>query len=830
MSNFFRYSNCLIPLGFLSLTFACSTQNNEVTPPYPSFSGVYPHLAMYNSEPESGIGAVVPWADRLWAVTYGPHVPFGSDDKLYEITPDLQQIVREESIGGTPANRMIHRESNQLFIGPYAIDENRNVRAIPYTQIPGRPTGTARHLTDPENKVYHGTMEEGFYEIDVHTLEAKLLYEDLNVTNRKAPEERRPELLANLDGAHGKGLYSGQGVLVYSNNGETGQKALEQFDIESGSLSEWDGKNWKTVRRNQFVEVTGPGGIYGNSNPETDPIWATGWDHKSLLVAVRDHGKWSFYRLPKASHSYDGAHGWNTEWPRIRDVGTPEKPDYLMTMHGMFWQFPGSFTSQNSAGIRPRSAYLKVIGDFTRWKNQLVFGCDDSAQKEFLNKRKLKGGIEGPGQSNSNLWFTNLDTPDQLGPNTAEGAVWLNEVIQAEETSEPFLFTGWDHRSAWIANQGTQETEFIFEVDKKGDNQWSEILRIKVPAQEESHILFSANQTGEWVRVKTTNTTKVTLHFSYTDTRRFKSQQNRLLNGLARTTDPIYQGGLLYGLGKNRRALGVLAGKLNNGVFQETGYYELDGAMNLVKKDDDSTATFIREQFAIPKDVVTVEKSSVLVVDDKGRRWRLPLGDPALTQLTNLAATRICREVATERDLLNLHGTFYELPAENADGFAKVRPVATHNLPIHDYASYRGLLVLTGVNEEQTNSDRIIRSADGGASVWVGTIDDLWEFGKPVGEGGPWKDDPVVANIPSDPYLIGFYDQKTLQLSHGNSQPVTFKIQVEPIGHGPWMTFKEVTVKNGETFEFTFPDGFQSRWIRFVADQNCKATAWLTYR
>src|SRR5690606_40322358 len=163
---------------------------------------------------------------------------------------------------------------------------------------------------------------------------------------------------------------------------------------------------------------------------------------------------------------------------------------------------------------------------------------------------------------------------------------------------------------------------------------------------------------------------------------------------------PIYQGGLLYGLGKNRRALGVLAGKLNHGVFLESGEYELDGGMNLVKKDDDSTATFIREQFAIPKDVVTVEKSSVLVVDDKGRRWRLPLGDPALTQLTNLAATRICREVATERDLLNLHGTFYELPAENADGFAKVRPVATHNLPIHDYASYRGLLVLTGVNEE----------------------------------------------------------------------------------------------------------------------------------
>lgn len=92
-------------------------------------------------------------------------------------------------------------------------------------------------------------------------------------------------------------------------------------------LAEMDGKDWKVVRRNQFVEVTGPGGIYGNANPETDPLWATGWDHKSVLLGVRDaKNGWSFYRLPKASHSYDGAHGWNTEWPRIRNVGTESQP------------------------------------------------------------------------------------------------------------------------------------------------------------------------------------------------------------------------------------------------------------------------------------------------------------------------------------------------------------------------------------------------------------------------------------------------------------------------------------------------------------------------
>ena len=62
---------------------------------------------------------------RLWVVTYAPHKPTGSTDKLYEITPTLEAITRPESIGGTPANRMIHRESEQLFIGPYAIRADR---------------------------------------------------------------------------------------------------------------------------------------------------------------------------------------------------------------------------------------------------------------------------------------------------------------------------------------------------------------------------------------------------------------------------------------------------------------------------------------------------------------------------------------------------------------------------------------------------------------------------------------------------------------------------------------------------------------------------------
>ncbi|MCK3683907.1 hypothetical protein [Maribellus sp. YY47] len=825
--------NRLSFIAVWALLMSCQPKNELKEKPV-QVSGIYPSLAYYNNEGECGTGAVVPWADRLWVITYGPHLPLGSSDKLYEITPDLAQIVRPESIGGTPANRMIHKESNQLFIGPYAIDAERNVRVIPYSVMQGRHTGNARHLFKPAEMIYYGTMEEGFYEVDVNALNVHELYKDGNNSNGRKVEHDdtgvNPEN-ATLPGAHGKGLYSGQGVMVYSNNGEATQEAQHKFDVKAGSLSEWDGKNWKVVRRNQFVEITGPGGIYGNSNPETDPIWATGWDHRSLLLGVRNpETGWDFYRLPKASHSYDGAHGWNTEWPRIRDIGTNENPDYLMTMHGMFWHFPEGFTAKSSAGIRPRSAYLKVIGDFSRWNNQLVFGCDDSAQKEFLNKRKQKGNIEGPGQSNSNLWFTSIEKPDQLGPNTASGSVWLNDDVNAGEYSEPFLFSGWAKRCAWIKNSGKSTVDFSFEVDKNGTGEFSKMKAVSVAPGSSEFVEFGTEETGEWVRIVTDKATNATVSFNYTDVDERATSPAEMFGGLAAVDQNEALGGLLYGLGNNRRALGVSAMKFEDETATETGYYELDENLTLVAKDDAETNSFIKEKFAIPENVVQFDNSSVLVVDDQGRRWRLPLGSSEYESLTNAAQLRICREVATERDLFNCAGTFYELPAENADGFAKIRPVSSHNFRIHDYVSYRGMLVLTGLESNVQAGEHIVRSDDGKAALWVGTIDDLWEVGKPVGHGGPWKDATVKANEPSDPYLIGFYDNRSLKISHDKKQAVTFRVEVEPIGHSPWMLYKEVSVQPGETFNYEFPADFQSRWIRFVADKDCKATTWLEYK
>lgn len=158
---------------------------------------------MFNEESECGTGAIVPWADRIWVITYGPHLPLGSTDKLYEITPALEQVIRPESVGGTHANRMIHKESGQLFIGLHAIDKDGNVRTIPPQKMPGRQTGNARHLSDPTGKIYYATMEEGLYEIDVVTLEVTGLIRDGN-PNKGAEEDRPSNIESKLPGYHGK--------------------------------------------------------------------------------------------------------------------------------------------------------------------------------------------------------------------------------------------------------------------------------------------------------------------------------------------------------------------------------------------------------------------------------------------------------------------------------------------------------------------------------------------------------------------------------------------------------------------------------------------------
>ena len=864
--------------------------------PYRDINGIYPHLATYNGGGECGTGVVIPWADRLWVVTYAPHFPKGSDDKLYEITPDLKQIVRPESIGGTSENRMIHKESNQLIIGPYFIDAQRNVRVIPYKVMPGRHTGNARHLTDPAGKVYFATMEEGLYEVDVKTLDVHCFMVD---QNRGCAI--KPGIKTKLPGFHGKGLYSGQGRVIYANNGERSPLVRTDPTIPSGALGQWFGKgDYQLVRRNQFTEVTGPGSIYGNPNPDTDPVWSIGWDYRSLILMLLDNGRWHTFRLPKSSHSYDGSHGYNTEWPRIRDIG---EEDLMMTMHGCFWRFPKTFSLGNSAGIRPRSNYLKVVGDFCRWGDRLVLGCDDSAISEFYNTRPFKSRHGAPGQSNSNIWFISPETIDSFGPPIGRGSVWLRDDVKANVPSDPYLFSGYRHRMVQVTHASPHPLKVRFEVDREGSGKWSGLSTMTIPARGSAFHVFTEKEAGVWIRASLDKDAKaVSLHFNYRSEDPRTETIAPAYDGVATTKTANPLKGVMRCLGGEQRALGMIA--FDPESDSEIGYYELDAQLNLVRKEHSSSRAFV-VQAAAPAEVYEVDAASVILIED-GKRYRIPkndaygvadkkveepvetpksanlalgadvtvssthgdsnaahavdgknteesrwvsaqegekwialdlgapkkiaaarvssgynrspgtavkdarlqikegdqwkdapggslhsnyrhtfvinLANPVKAQHIRLVSSdddymriyelelydrklkdrsmvsalneaRLCREVVTERDLLNCHGTFYELPARNAQGFAKIRPVATHNLAVHDYCSYRGMMLFTGIEPSalKKHRDRILVSDDGKAAIWAGVIDELWTLGKPRGEGGPWKDHEVKAGKPSDP-------------------------------------------------------------------------------
>jgi len=86
-----------------------------------NISGVIPRLSVKadlgSPRSESGIGALMPWAGRLWMVTYVSHkIGTGSGTGLYAVDENPSMKKRLESIVGTYANRMIHPQSNQLII------------------------------------------------------------------------------------------------------------------------------------------------------------------------------------------------------------------------------------------------------------------------------------------------------------------------------------------------------------------------------------------------------------------------------------------------------------------------------------------------------------------------------------------------------------------------------------------------------------------------------------------------------------------------------------------------------------------------------------------
>jgi len=802
-------------------------------------AGIYPHLTTYSQSrkdgkffkdghQECGIGGIIPWADNLWMITYAPHKPRGSDHKLYSIDKNMTMTIHAESVGGTPAARMIHEESKQLFIGHYVIDDRGKVRSMSPSKMPARVTAYMRHLKDPENYVYLYDMENMFYEVNVNTLEFKKLFHD------------------PIPGYHGKGGFTSQGKVVVSNNGEAMSGHLDKPELwqvskdytqksseDRGCLATYDGKKWEVIERRQYTEVIGPQGVHPTSKGKNDPVWAIGWDKRSLRLQVMENGKFTTFLLPKGCLNNDAAHGWFTEWPRIRDIG---QNDLLMDMHGMFFNFPKDFTSQNCGGLEPIGSHIRYIPDFCFWNGKVVLATDEASIQ----------GNPLVGQPQSNLWFGDFEDLKSWGPRNAAGSIYMNDRVEGDVPSDPFLINGFPQRIVHLVSD--RPVTFSLEVDRKGNGKFEEYKKIKT-GDYTSHI-FPKDFKGQWIRIVTDKTCNASVSFQFSDdSYRSSAQEDKLFQSIADYDEANPNSALLFPNAHNRH-LSVLSSDGNAYDFDHVTF-----KFDRLNKEPIASECISPEaskrwgpkeleknlrEFLTPKMEFSVDEASVIliskenrsIVGKKGNRTvlRLPKGPSVYDNSLSFGHPRMHREVESERMLANIHGTFYEVPfwiVGQAPLYTKMRPVSTHNKQISDFTTWNGLLVLAGLKSNTSPSSRIFNSPDGKTSLWLGGIDELWDFGKPVGVGGPWKNTKVKANEPSDPYLMTGYDQKTLILESDKDCTITAEIDIDHwTGFHPYKTF---SLKAGKKKTFQFPDEFAAHWIRFKTDKEIKATAQLIY-
>lgn len=454
------------------------------TPATPiSISGVFPHLGVkadHNPRTETGIGALMPWANRLWFITYVAHKKAtGGGTGLFTIDDDMQIAKHPASVVGTYANRLVHKESNQLFIGPHVIDTEGNVKTIPEL-IDVRLTATARHLTEPADKVYTLGMEGELFEVDVHTLEVTHLFDLL-------------EELDVRDYPHFKDMYTRNGRVVVVNNSYYEKDFLRGFS--DGRLAEWDGTEWTVLAKTQFNTLSSANGM-------GEAMYAVGQDRASALLHVHlpDTG-WKVYRLPKSTHTQD--HAFTTEWPRIREV---ESERLLMDASGMFYELPSLTYGGAVWGIRPISSHLRIVGDFCSWNGLLVLAGDQTTPIADQNPVA--------GQPQAGLWFGKTDDLWSFGKPQGWGGPWWDAAVEAGEASDPYLMTGFEHKALHLT--ADREVSVAVEIDFKGTGEFHEYTRVEVGESGYASFVFPTGFSAHWVRLVPSVSCVATAQLAYT--------------------------------------------------------------------------------------------------------------------------------------------------------------------------------------------------------------------------------------------------------------------------------------------------------------------------
>lgn len=409
---------------------------------------------------EHGIGAIIPWADRLYYSTYLATYNDGAGSRVGYIDKNFNDHVVLQT-NGIHTARFIHTATNQLLIGPCVIGVDGTLNHTIANLVGVRLSGFAKHIVSPDTMVYAMTMEGKLYEFDVTTGADATLLIDVKATLSQTK-------------VHYKACWTYAApfavtdrVIMVSN------VQASPTPADSGVLVAVDpvGLTASAKSYASWIEIAGH--YYPGNGGYT---FAIGKDAKSALFGVMRTNSAEIYRyrMPQAGKVQD----WYIcqEWMRIRPVQTERM---LMNAYGT-WYNVSTWLNHITAGtiaapgienygtagtdypiVEPIARYVDTVTDFCVFNGKFVIGTN--------NMSPQNGSFPNSGQPSSCIKFGDIEDLYDGGKPTGFGYIWYKEETAAGTNSEPMLIRGYDKKALHIYNAGAATVAVDVKLVKNSD-------------------------------------------------------------------------------------------------------------------------------------------------------------------------------------------------------------------------------------------------------------------------------------------------------------------------------------------------------------------------
>jgi hypothetical protein len=175
-----------------------------------------------------------------------------------------------------------------------------------------------------------------------------------------------------------------------------------------------------------------------------------------------------------------------------------------MDIQGMFYELQPVAFENRIWGVKPICQHLRTIPDYCAFRGMFAVGG---------NQTTPNGDNEAVGgQPQSGLWFGKTDDLWSWGKPKGWGGVWRRNTVLAGETSDPFLFTSFEHAVLHLASD--KPATFDVQVDFMGNGSFESYERVSVSGYKP--LVFPQGFSAHWVRVVSHTACQATAEFMFT--------------------------------------------------------------------------------------------------------------------------------------------------------------------------------------------------------------------------------------------------------------------------------------------------------------------------